>query len=153
MAFNHVYASALSGDEDGLARAFTDAANEFVITTAEGIQPDYSFHQHGPLSYAFGYGKDFSLSAAQLLYTAHGTKFSLSDEKMKLISAFILEGQRWCSYRNVLEYTAMGREIARTFNKTKVIAMAAELMSKIDLNRKVDLLAYATSTLQNYGCV
>jgi chondroitin AC lyase len=143
MAFNHVYASALSGDEDGLKRAFTAAANEFRITTEEGVQPDYSFHQHGALSYAFGYGKDFSLSAAQLLYTAHRTKFSLPDEKSKLISAFILDGQRWCSYRNMLEYTAMGREIARTFNMLKVIAKAAELMSKIDLDRKVDLLAYA----------
>jgi chondroitin AC lyase len=143
MAFNHVYVSALSGDEDGLARAFTAAANEFRITTEEGIQPDYSFHQHGPLSYAFGYGKDFSLSAAQLLYTAHGTKFSFSDEKAKLISAFILQGQRWCSYRNMLEYTAMGREIARTFNMLKVIAKAAELMSKIDLDHRDELLAYA----------
>ena len=143
MAFIHVYASALSGNEDGLKSAFTAAANEFKITTAEGIQPDYSFHQHGALSYAFGYGKDFSLSAAQLLYTAYGTKFSFSDEKTKLISAFILDGQRWCSYRNVLEYTAMGREITRTFNKSKVIAMAAELMSKTDYHRKPELTAYA----------
>jgi chondroitin AC lyase len=143
VAFNHVYASALSGDEDGLKSAFTTASNEFIITTEEGIQPDYSFHQHGALSYAFGYGKDFSLSAAQLLYTAHGTKYSIPNEKAMLISAFILDGQRWCSYRNVLEYTAMGREIARTFNMLKVIAKAAELMSKIDVSRKVELTTYA----------
>jgi len=142
-AFNHVYASALVGDEAGLKRAFTEASNEFIITTAEGIQPDFSFHQHGALSYAFGYGKDFSLSAAQLIYTAHGTKFSMPDEKINIISSFLLEGQRWCSYRYMLEYTAMGREIARTFNKTKVIAMAAELMSKIDMSRKTELIAYA----------
>jgi chondroitin AC lyase len=142
-AFNHVYASALAGDEAGLNRAFTAAANEFIITTDEGIQPDFSFHQHGALSYAFGYGKDFSLSAAQILYTAYDTKFSLPDKKTDIISAFLLEGQRWCSYRNMLEYTAMGREISRTFNKSKVIAMAAELLSRIDVNRKDELKAYA----------
>jgi chondroitin AC lyase len=143
MALNHVYASALSGDTIGMLNAFKSAANEFKITTAEGIQPDYSFHQHGALSYAFGYGKDFSLSAAQLLYLANDTRFAFSDDNVRLISAFMLDGQRWCSYRNVLEYTAMGREISRTFNKTKVIAMAAELMSKTDNLRKNDLIAYA----------
>jgi chondroitin AC lyase len=117
-AFNHVYASALAGDEAWFKSCIYRSSQRICNYYAEGIQPDYSFHQHGALSYAFGYGKDFSLSAAQILYTAHGTKFSLPDEKINIISDFLLEGQRWCSYRNMLEYTAMGREISRTFNKS-----------------------------------
>lgn len=138
-AFNHVYASALEGDDVGLKRAFAAAADEIIITNAEGIQPDFSFFQHGAQSYAFGYGKAFSLSAAQILYVAHGTKYALSTEKTNLISAYLLDGQRWCSYRNMLEYTAMGREISRPDSKTKTIAMAAELMSKIDGQRNHEL--------------
>ncbi len=138
-AFNHVYASALVGDNAGMKRAFAAAADEIIITKAEGIQPDYSFHQHGAQSYAFGYGKAFSLSAAQILYAANGTKYALSTEKTNLISAYLLEGQRWCSYRNILEYTAMGREISRSDSKTKTIAMAAELMSKVDQRRSIEL--------------
>ncbi len=138
-AFNHVYASALVGDDAGLKRAFAAAANEIIITKAEGIQPDFSFYQHGAQSYAFGYGKAFSLSAAQILYVAHGTKYALSTEKTNLISAYLLDGQRWCSYRNMLEYTAMGREISRPDSKTKTIAMAAGLMSKIDRQRSHEL--------------
>ncbi len=138
-AFNHVYASALEGDDAGLKRAFAAAADEIIITRAEGIQPDFSFFQHGAQSYAFGYGKAFSLSAAQILYVAHGTKYALSAEKTNLISAYLLDGQRWCSYRNMLEYTAMGREISRPDSKTKTIAMAAELMSKIDGQRNHEL--------------
>jgi chondroitin AC lyase len=138
-AFNHVYASALVGDDAGLKRAFAAAANEIIITKAEGIQPDFSFYEHGAQSYAFGYGKVFSLSAAQILYVAHGTNYALGTEKTNLISAYLLDGQRWCSYRNILEYTAMGREIARPDSKTKTIAMAAELMSKIDGQRNHEL--------------
>lgn len=138
-AFNHVYASALVGDDAGLKRAFAAAADEIIITRAEGIQPDFSFYQHGAQSYAFGYGKAFSLSAAQILYVAHGTKYALNTEKTKLISAYLLDGQRWCSYRNMLEYTAMGREISRSDSKTKTIAMAAGLMSKIDGQRSPEL--------------
>lgn len=138
-AFNHVYASALEGDDAGLKRAFAAAADEIIITRAEGIQPDFSFYQHGAQSYAFGYGKAFSLSAAQILYVAHGTKYALNTEKTNLISAYLLDGQRWCSYRNMLEYTAMGREISRPDSKTKTIAMAAGLMSKIDGQRSHEL--------------
>jgi chondroitin AC lyase len=138
-AFNHVYASALVGDDAGLKRAFAAASNEIIITKSEGIQPDFSFYQHGAQSYAFGYGKAFSLSAAQILYVAHGTKYALPDEKTNLISAYLLDGQRWCSYLNMLEYTAMGREISRPDSKTKTIAMAAGLMSKIDGQRSHEL--------------
>jgi chondroitin AC lyase len=134
-AFNHVYSSALVGDDTGLKRAFAAATDEIIITKAEGIQPDFSFYQHGAQSYAFGYGKAFSLSAAQILYVAHGTKYALNTEKTNLLSAYLLDGQRWCSYRNMLEYTAMGREISRPDSKTKTITMAAELMSKIDEKR------------------
>lgn len=142
-AFNHVYASALADDNAGLERAFAAAADEIISTKAEGIQPDFSFYQHGAQSYAFGYGKAFSLSAAQLLFVAHGTKYALNTEKTKLISSYLLEGQRWCSYRNMLEYTAMGREISRSESKIKSIALAAELMSEIDENRKNELTAFA----------
>jgi len=138
-AFNHIYASALAGDDAGLKRSFAAASEEIIITKSEGIQPDFSFYQHGAQSYAFGYGKAFSLSAAQILYVAHGTKYALSTEKINLISAYLLDGQRWCSYRNMLEYTAMGREIARPDSKTKTIAMAAGLMSKIDGQRSHEL--------------
>jgi chondroitin AC lyase len=141
--FNHVYASALVGDDAGLKRAFAAAANEIIITKAEGIQPDFSFYQHGAQSYAFGYGKAFSLSAAQILYAAHDTKYALNTEKTNLISAYLLDGQRWFSYRNILEYTAMGREISRSESKAKSITMAAQLMAKIDKNRGAEHLNFA----------
>jgi chondroitin AC lyase len=148
-AFNHVYAAALAADHVGLKRAFAAAADEITITKAEGIQPDFSFHQHGAQSYAFGYGKAFSLSAAQLIFVANGTKYALPDEKIKLISAYLLDGQRWCSYRNMLEYTAMGREIARSESKIKSIELAAGLMAEVDRNRRDELKAFASQLLHS----
>lgn len=137
--FIHINSSVLAGDTTGLRRAYNASADELVVTKSEGIQPDFSFHQHGPQSYAFGYGKSFSLSAAQILYSANGTRYALPQQKTDLISSYLLDGQQWCSRGKMLEYTAMGREIARPENKIQGILMAAQLMLKIDFKRKDEL--------------
>ena len=163
----HIITSALANDREGLKRAFDASAGEITIRTAdeesvqssegfaikssdgttikslEGIQPDYSFYQHGNQSYAFGYGKAFSLTAAQILYLAKGTPYELPSENVNVLSDYILLGQQWCSRNKMLEYTAMGREIARDDNKRSSIISAAKLMSYVDEGRKVELLEFA----------
>ncbi len=59
LATAHLYAGCLTNDVQVLKRVFAAAANEITITKGEGIQADYSFHQHGPQNYAYGYGKGF----------------------------------------------------------------------------------------------
>lgn len=134
--FNHIMASVLSHDNNGLMKASKASAKEIVVTTKEGIQPDYSFYQHGNQSYSFGYGKAFSLTAAQILYSLNNTKYSLPDSCMSVLSNYLLEGQQWCSYKKMLEYTSMGREIARPDSKINTIIKAADLISKVDIKRK-----------------
>lgn len=140
--FIHIYSSVLTGDTVGLKRAYQTSANEIVITKLEGIQPDFSFHQHGAQSYAFGYGRAFSLSAAQILFSAKGTSYALPTEKTNIVSAYMLDGQQWCSQHKMLEYTAMGREISRPEAKTGSIILAAELMAKTDTERKAELVDF-----------
>ena len=140
--FIHIHSSALTGDTAGLRRAYETSYKEIIITKNEGIQPDFSFHQHGAQSYAFGYGKAFSLSAAQILFSSRGTAFAAPKSKIDLISNYILDGQQWCSRAKMLEYTAMGREIARPETKSGSIAMASQLMSFLDSERKNEYLDF-----------
>jgi len=134
--FNHIAACVLSKDAEGIRRAVNASAGAIAITEEEGIQKDYSFYQHGLQSYAFGYGKAFSLTAAQILYAVSGTSFDMPREKVGILSNYILEGQQWCSYHKMLEYTAMGREISRPDDKTGSIVRAMELMRKVDASRQ-----------------
>lgn len=134
--FNHIAACVLTKDVEGIKRAVNASAGAIAITEKEGIQPDYSFYQHGIQSYAFGYGKAFSLTAAQILYAVSGTSFDMPGEKVGILSNYILEGQQWCSYHKMLEYTAMGREISRPDDKTGSIVKAMELMRKVDASRQ-----------------
>ncbi len=134
----HIYASALTDDSAGLERAYRTAAGEIVITTGEGIQPDFSFHQHDAQSYAFGYGKHFSLSAAQIVYSASGTRYALPEEKIRILSHYLLDGQQWCTRGRLLEYTAMGREISRQEEKTGDLLTACRLMREADPSRAAE---------------
>src|SRR5690606_38592853 len=48
---------ALTGDEKLVKRCRDLILKEIKITTGEGIQPDYSFHQHGKRLQMYQYGK------------------------------------------------------------------------------------------------
>jgi chondroitin AC lyase len=128
----HLYASCISNDIEGCKRAFKSVSDEIVITEKEGIQPDYSFYQHGQQNYAFGYGKGFSTMGVRFFYLANQTAFQFSKEKIDIISHYILYGQQWMSHYNYLEYTAMGREISRNAPGPGAMLIALKWMEEID---------------------
>ena len=138
LAYVHLYTSCLSSDEVGIKRAFGAVSNEICVSEAEGIQPDYSFHQHGPQLYSFGYGREFTRSAAQFAYLAQGTSCQFTKEKAAVISHYILDGQQWMTRNGFLEYTAMGREISRGPVGKSSILGGIELMRKIDTSRQAE---------------
>ncbi len=144
LTFIHIYASALQGDYAGFARAYKHSADEIIITMYEGIQPDYSFHQHREQSYAFGYGKGFSLTAAQIIYSAQGTYYAIPQEKIDILSAFILDGQQWCTRGRMMEYTARGREICRPGGGPGSIIAATDLMGEINTARSAEFADFNT---------
>jgi len=93
--------------------AFSRIAAEIRITTAEGIQPDYSFYQHGTQFYSGGYGRGFSHDCARFAALAHGTCFQFPPEKIRILSAYILDGQQWMIRDGTFDYSACGRELSR----------------------------------------
>jgi chondroitin AC lyase len=138
----HIYTSCLANDTNGLKRAFSAVSNEIRLSDAEGIQLDFSFQQHGPDFYSFGYGRTFTLTAAQLIYLAHSTSYAFSPKKIDIIARYILEGQQWMTKNKYLEYTAMGREISRGYMGVHSILIALKLMAVCDPNLKPEFNAF-----------
>lgn len=84
------------------------------IVKAEGIQEDMSYHQHGPQLYIGGYGTVFVENIAHMGNILNGTKFAMSDDKLKLFSDFTLN-----TFLNVfrgshLDFSVTGRGVSRT---------------------------------------
>jgi len=99
------------GDAEGMQEAIDYLTKEIKITTEEGIQCDYSFHQHGPQLYMSNYGSAFSGNNSRYCVLFSGTSFALSDEKVAAISGLVREGQQWFVWGRQLDYHALGRQL------------------------------------------
>lgn len=84
-----------------------------IIRTDEGIQPDYSFHQHGPQLYMGGYGLQFVRDESEFARLVSGTRFAFSPDKIDVLEKYLYTGARYFVRGTMLDYGAMGREISR----------------------------------------
>jgi chondroitin AC lyase len=68
---------------------------EIHITTDDGIQPDYSFHQHGARLQMYQYGAAFLKGNTRIAWQLRGTKWSYPHEKINMLIDFVLNGWQW----------------------------------------------------------
>ena len=114
LAFITVKRGLIENDGETVTFAVKSIEDEIKITTDEGIQADYSFHQHGALLYNHGYGAVLSSKCGETAKLVTGTDFAFSDEKIKLMTDLILEGTRWMVRKSTRDYGATGRGLTRS---------------------------------------
>ncbi len=71
--------------------------NEVKISKAEGIMPDYSFHQHGPRLQIYHYGGAYLHDNIRIAWMLRETKWAFPEEKVELLIDFIKNGWQWMS--------------------------------------------------------
>lgn len=110
-----IYHALITEDRDLLMLASRRLADEIYLAqgSGEGIKPDMSFYQHGPILYSCGYGRSFTREIAQLIAILSGSEFAVSTEKVRLFEKFVLDGQRYMMRGKYVDYQTIGREIAR----------------------------------------
>lgn len=86
---------ALTHDNQMMERCRDLMVNEIVISTGEGLQPDYSFHQHGSRLQTYQYGKAFLWENVHLAWQLRGTPWAFPAEKIAVLKNFIFEGWQW----------------------------------------------------------
>jgi chondroitin AC lyase len=87
---------------------------EIMPQPKDGVEQDYSFHQHGTQLYNGGYGLDFANDVGRFVSFSWGTRFQIPADRMALFSAYLLEGEQWMIRGNIFDYSAVGREITRS---------------------------------------
>ena len=65
------------------------------ITEEEGVQPDFSFHQHGKRLQVYHYGGAFLLDNMRLAWQLRQTALSFSAAKIAVLVDFVLKGWQW----------------------------------------------------------
>ncbi len=146
LATIHLMKGTLEKDASALVRSFNAIKEEVKISSGEGIQYDYSFHQHGSILYSGGYGLGFSTDIAKLLVWAQGTRYQFPDEKIKIFSSYILDGQQWMLRGHTMDYNTIGREIARSGKPGSRAASLLEIcrqLARLEIPRKDEFLVMA----------
>jgi len=126
----------LERDAELLRRAFGLIASEIRLSTGEGIQADFSFHQHGPCLYNHGYGAAFAVDNARLVALTAGTSCAYPPEKISLLARYILDGSQWLAHGAQTDFGAEGREIARPRQTAAYLGDAARIMLAVPTGRE-----------------
>ncbi|NLS91514.1 MAG: polysaccharide lyase 8 family protein [Planctomycetaceae bacterium] len=133
----------LERDPELTAKAYARIAEEICVSLSEGIQPDFSFHQHGPCVYSHGYGAAFIVDCSQIAAQLNGTSFAFPPEKIELLSHLILDGTQWMTRNDATDFGAEGREITRRGQSAGHLATAAGYMLQLKTGREDEFRALA----------
>ena len=108
----NVMIKALLSDDYTLAKQARDSiVSEITTGQPEGIQADWSFHQHGPQQQFGNYGLAFLNEMAFYSRLFAGTSFALSPTHQSIINKLFSEGYRWIVWRGFMDINALDRQL------------------------------------------
>lgn len=114
IALHHLQRGCLLQNDSIVSVAAQQIFYPVRITTAEGIQSDLSYQQHGNQLYIGAYGTVFAEGVTRVADWLQGTPYALQGEQLRLFSDFIRN-----TYLNVfrggyIDFSVVGRGISRT---------------------------------------
>ena len=124
----------LTEDAELMTEAREQILEELCITTAEGVQPDYSFHQHGPQLQWGNYGLSFGADMIQWASIFHGTSYAVDPASLRILGDYLAEGQAWIVWHGGMDISACGRQIFRGSRGDKGHAVLSQLRWMVDLD-------------------
>ncbi|MFA6109194.1 MAG: polysaccharide lyase family 8 super-sandwich domain-containing protein [Candidatus Latescibacterota bacterium] len=135
----------VEGRSELVAEAMAAVAGEvhLALPRGEGIQADWSFHQHGEILISGSYGAAFAIDSARLAALAAGTRFAFTEEQIRLLSGYMLDGQQWMIRGPVFDYGCVGREICRRGKDALALAEGCRAMVRAGVPRRDEFAAFA----------
>lgn len=114
IAIHWIYRGCLTADASILTFASQQAYMPLDLTTDEGLQHDFTYHQHGNQLYIGGYGHVIVDGISNLATYLVGTPYAISGTKLEQLSNFLRK-----SYLPVIRgrhflYNVNGRSIAKS---------------------------------------
>lgn len=108
---NEARVALIHDDYKAFANAIAGMQGVITMSTQEGIEPDYSFHQHGPMMQMGNYGLSFVNSLLFWMAVTANTPLAFDKARQKMVFDYCTEGLRWCVYRKVMDIPAIGRQL------------------------------------------
>ena len=91
-------------------KALAPGPRKLSTPSIDGMQPDFSYHMHGPVAYiSYGYGSHFLTNALTMELAASGTRWAVSPEQWAALTGYLLDGSRWVVRGSEYMLSAAGR--------------------------------------------
>jgi len=113
IATHWIYRGCLLHDSVILSKGIEQAFYSVKITEGEGIQHDWSYHQHGPQLYIGGYGSVFINGIMNLAKHLYETPFALQENKLRILADFTINTYLPAIRGSTFLYNVSGRGLAR----------------------------------------
>jgi len=145
LANNQIVRGLIDGSPELVSEALQSLFGEIHIAGPgqEGIQADFSFHQHGAVLYSGGYGAAFTDDCSRFIEFTRGTRFVPTPEQQAILERYVLEGQQWMIRGRVFDYGVVGREIVRSGKNARGLETAADRLAQLDSPRRRELTNFA----------
>jgi len=108
---NVIYRSLLTGDIVSVEAAVKAIQEEIVVSEGEGIQADYSFHQHGTQQQFGNYGSAYASDMLKWASIFQNTAFRFEPAKIAILRNYLLQGMRWITWKHTMDISACGRQL------------------------------------------
>ncbi len=146
LANNNILRGVFDPEPQRAADAFMAIWNEIKIAhRKDGIQPDWSFHQHGKVLQSGAYGSTFIGYTSLYANLARGTRFAIPSDKQQILESMLLDGQAWMTRGGRWDPGARGRGIGRNgIGSADELPKAAENLAALSSVRRPELQALIT---------
>ncbi len=108
---NVLFRALLLRDADSIAMASKSIQEEVNISSEEGIQKDWSYHQHGAQLQFGNYGLSYLEDMLRWYQILNKTPFAFEKNKVGILRNYILKGQRWINWKGKFDVSVCGRQI------------------------------------------
>jgi len=124
---NVLLTSLLIKDSVMVKKAAKSIQEELVVSMGEGVQPDWSYHQHGPQLQFGNYGLSYASDMVKWISILRKTPFHFDESKVSILRNYLLDGQQWITWKNQMDISACGRQLFIDAPKTKAASLARSI--------------------------
>lgn len=111
LAGNVLIRGLLLNDSQLVKKARENIGSEIVLGQKEGIQPDWSFHQHGPQQQFGNYGLSFLCNMSFYSELFAGTPLAFSQEQQDILVSLLLKGYQWIVWKGHWDVNGLNRQL------------------------------------------
>jgi chondroitin AC lyase len=108
---NVLHSSLLTRDIEMVKKASASIQEELVVSLNEGVQPDWSYHQHGPQLQFGNYGLSYVNDMIKWISILRKTPNAFDENKVSILRDYLLKGQRWVTWKDQFDISACGRQL------------------------------------------